>query len=152
MIYFTKTYFRDDEERQTLETALRKVASKRHGWLDFKTSSTDIGTEKRFLGFEEEKHLNFTRLRTSFERMLPKLIVSFPKSNEQGYYKIRFSFFTSIVLGWFSIALLLNFYFLISGITTFENVATVFILFIGYLLLVFLELKITTARIKRIKD
>lgn len=150
MTYFTKTYFKDDLERPEIEAALRKFASKRHTSLDFKSSSTDVGTEKCFLGLEGKKDLKFTRLRTSFERVLPKLIISFPKNNDQNYYKIRLSFLATIVFGLFSVGVLLNLAFLIAGRTSIDNFLTVLIIFSVNLFLIFLELKLTKSRIKKV--
>lgn len=147
MIYFKKTYFQNELERQKIEAALRRYALKRHTSLDFKSASTDVGTEKRFLGLEGNKNLKFTRLRTSFERVLPKLIISFPKNNDQNYYKIRLSLLTTIVFGLFSIGLLLNLVFLIAGRASFQNFSTVVIIFSAYLLLIVFELKLTNSRI-----
>jgi len=148
MMYFTKTYFNSDSEGQQMEVALRKFASKRHTSLDFQSSSTDIGTEKRFLGYEGKKDLKFTRLRTSFEKYLPKMIISLPKDTNQNYYKIRLSFLTTVVLGIFSACFVLTVALIIVGKITLGGFFAILMLYVVYLLLIYLELKLTNSRIE----
>lgn len=57
--------------------------------LDFKFKAVDIGTDKLFYGLESYKDLKFTRLHTSFEFFLPKLIVSLSKDPNANFYRIR---------------------------------------------------------------
>lgn len=148
MIYFKRFYFKNDSERQEIESALRRFAIRKHTSLDFKSAATDVGTEKRFLGLEGKADLKFTRLRTSFERWIPKLIISFPKNSDQLYYKIRLSFLTSIVFGLFSVGFGVSLLSLLAGRASIEKFSTVVIVVTGYLLLVLLEFEITKSRIR----
>ena len=95
MIYFKKVNL-NGADRQRIETAIRQFAVKRNTSLDFQSSATCIRQEKYFLGLESESNLTLTRIRTPFERLLPKLIFQFSKE-DFNKYKVRFSFVSIFV-------------------------------------------------------
>jgi hypothetical protein len=146
MIYF-KTVTVEDCSRNQLETALRKVSLKRTSSLDMVGSSTNIGTDKFFLGYEGKNSLTFTRIRASIERFLPKLIIKLSATNESSYYQIRFNIlsiavFFGVLINWF-IALIS----LLAEPTKAEGFLIITI-FVGiYFSLIFLEIKLTEARV-----
>ena len=146
MIYFIKTYFQNDEEKQRAESSLRKSALRRHTSLDLQ-SSVWIGTDKLFLGLEGSKEIKFTRIRTSFEKILPKLIINLPK--DRVYYQIRFSLLSTVVFLLMSFALVLTISSLIAGRIKVEKLLTFGIFCSFYLLLLLIELRLTKARIKK---
>ena len=96
MLYFKKIYLPLDE-KQALEKAMRKAALKRLTSLDFKSAAMDIGTDKLFLGFDGKEAVQFTRLRTSFEKYFPKIIISIPKNETDNEYKFRYSMLSLVV-------------------------------------------------------
>jgi hypothetical protein len=137
MIYF-KTVHLNFDNKASVEAAIRKNCIKRTTMLDIKSSISDIGTGKRFFGYEGKDALYFTRIRSSVEQLLPKMIVSLPKNETDSFYRIRLSIFPF---------LLYNMIFLIAGKTDASALFSILIidgLFIGLFLL---ELNITTRRI-----
>ncbi|GAB2682376.1 hypothetical protein GCM10027036_40700 [Flavihumibacter cheonanensis] len=78
----------DNIPGRIVEAAVRKFATKRHTLLDFQSSATYVGTEKYFLGLEKEKSIELTRIRSPFERLLPKLVINFDKNDGFRRYKI----------------------------------------------------------------
>jgi uncharacterized membrane protein YqaE (UPF0057 family) len=97
MLYFKKYTLHNETEKKKLEESLRRSASKRNFPLDFIPATVGLDSDKTFLGFENKKGIQFTRLRSSFERALPKLIIYLPKNVNTNYYQIRFSWTTLIV-------------------------------------------------------
>ena len=73
MFYFKKIYS-SVTDRMQLENALRKAALKKNRPLDFDISSMDMGTDKYFFGYEGKNSLQFTRIRTSFEKLFLNLL------------------------------------------------------------------------------
>ena len=97
MFYFKKIIL-PNPDKKNIETAIRKSSSKRDTLLDFKSSASYISSEKYFLGFETDTGLQITRIRTPFERFLPKLILNFRKDKEFSCYQIRYGFLSAIIL------------------------------------------------------
>jgi hypothetical protein len=91
MLYFKTVPFPNGVKQPDVEKALRSYALKRISSLDFKSSTINVGIDKLFLGLEGKNSLNFTRLRTSFESLLPKLIINLSKDPAATAYKIRLS-------------------------------------------------------------
>ncbi|SMC60800.1 hypothetical protein [Pedobacter nyackensis] len=149
MLYFKKVYFQNDQEKQQVENAFRKSASKRNHALDFLSSVSDIGPDKVFLGFERKKDITFTRIRTSFEKLLPKLIISFPKDPSINHYKFRFGLSTTIALLFFAIMFIGGIIALITANPGSKEIAVTFIICIGYPLLTLIELHFVNSRIAR---
>lgn len=73
------------------EEAIRHFSSKRQTSLDLKGSAAVPGESKYFLGLEDQDKLQITRFRFLIERLMPKLIVAFPKSDQFLRYKVRLS-------------------------------------------------------------
>lgn len=96
MVYF-KTKTIDNYETERIENAVRKFSLKRHASLDFISTATyETDNEKYFLGSENDTYLKIVRLRTPFERILPKLILRFNKKNFSEF-QIRYSLISFIV-------------------------------------------------------
>lgn len=146
MVYFLKTKI-DNYSRDTIENAIRRFSAKRHTSLDLKSSSSYISDNKYFLGLEGSSDLKITRIRTPFERILPKVIASFPKDRQFETYRIRYSILATLVFIVLSIAVIQNLYtFIIEK--EFENdfipLALVYLIFIG---LTITEIKLTKLKI-----
>jgi len=149
MLYFNKTYILDDLEKQNLEKGLRSRSLKRTKPLDFVFETYNTGSNKYFLGNDNKNDIKFTRLKTSFELLFPKIIVSFPKNKNLNYYKFRLSIVSNLVIFFLFIMLLSSFVAVVNHGNNPADLLIIAILFFGYLLLVVLELKLTRAKIKK---
>jgi len=76
---------------EVAEGAIRHFSSKRQTSLDLKGSGAVPGETKYFLGLEDKDKLQITRFRLFIGRLLPKLIVTFPKSEQFLHYSVRLS-------------------------------------------------------------
>lgn len=76
---------------EVTEKAIRHFSSKRQTSLDLKGSGTVPGETKYFLGLEDQDKLQITRFRFLIERLMPKLIVTFRKSEQFLCYRVRLS-------------------------------------------------------------
>src|SRR3954466_1528102 len=90
MIYF-KTIPLTDLDKHQVEKAIRKVASKKDTSLDFTSSGAMAGTDRLFIGSEDKNDVKFARIRYYLEDLLPKIILSFPRSDNDQFYKMRLS-------------------------------------------------------------
>ncbi len=153
MIYFKKIPFQPNLNKQQMESAFRKTAVRQRHSLDLVRSSTDVGTKMLFLGYQSKKELTFTRIRTSFEALLPKLIINLPADPAADYYKVRFSFVTTLAFGLIAFAFIIGLSSLLTGRTEAADFAVILILLLVFYLLLLLEFKITYSRIaKAIKN
>lgn len=142
MLYFKTIPFPDNVKQPEIEKALRKYALKKSS-LDFKSSAMDIGTEKIFFGLENKTSLKFTRIKTSFEFLLPKLIISLPKDEMATAYKVRLSaipFAVCILLSFSGFTIILS---LINGRTDIDAMIFILVLTILFYSLLLLELKLS---------
>src|SRR4051812_31594949 len=105
MIYF-KSVQLPGNEKQVLEKAMRKVAIKRMRSLDFTSAEHNMGSEKLFLGLDDNQNVKFTRLHTSLEKFLPKIIISFPKDETISGYQLRLGVFPTCLFVLLAIGLL----------------------------------------------
>lgn len=147
MLYFKKIHLLDDTEKQDLEKGLRSKSLKRSQMLDFVFETTNAGSDKYFLGNENKKDLKLTRIKTTFESFLPKIIISFPKEAAVQYYKFRLSVLSTIILGVLSLLLFSCFLNLVINQKNAEAFLTAMILSVVYFIFILLELKITKNRI-----
>jgi hypothetical protein len=150
MLYF-KTVHLNSNNYEAVENALRKHSWKRGSSLDFQSSASLASDDKFFLGVEDEVCLRFTRLRTPFERFLPKIILAYPKSIQDSLaYRIRLSFLPSVLFVLLTIALVLNIIFSITEMRIDTDLPKVFFLFVVFILLTFFEIYLTERRVKKI--
>lgn len=71
---------------EKIEKNVRLLSLKRHTSLDFKSATTYVAEpNKFFLGYENDRKIDLLRIITPFERLLPKIIVTFDKTNFQEY-------------------------------------------------------------------
>lgn len=147
MLYLNKVTLAEIDETK-VEAAIRKFAARRHASLDLQSSSTEIGTEKLFLGLENEKSIQVTRLRTTFERFLPKLIIRFDKAKGFSEYRIRFSLLSNLVIAIILIAIVLNIIYSLINRQVDSDIASVFVYFFLFLFLTLVELRLTKAKLK----
>lgn len=90
MFYFKKIDI-SAEDKQKLEMALRNVSSERLLRLDFEAAISEPGSTKLFLVYDGRKTVRFTRTREGLARLLPKMVVSIPRSADNNCFKIRYS-------------------------------------------------------------
>jgi len=150
MLYFKKTYLLNSSEKEVLEQGLRNRSLKRSQMLDFVFETINIGTDKYFLGNEDKKTLKFTRIKTSFESFLPKIIISFPKEITVKYYKFRLSVLSTVILAVLSLLFLTCFLDLIINQKNVETFFTAMVLLVIYFILILLEMNMTKNRILKI--
>lgn len=146
-MYFKTIPLPSDLNQPQVEASLRKAAIKETMSLDFKFKAVDIGTEKIFYGLEGKKDLKFTRLKTSFEFFLPKLIVSLSKDPLANSYRIRPGAISIAVIGLLGFALFTGMIGILKGTTDFDTFSPFLIIIVIYALLFFFELKLTTSRV-----
>lgn len=152
MFYFKKIHLLDDSEQQNMEKGLRSKSLKRSQMLDFVFETSNIGTDKHFLGNEGKKDLKLTRIKTSFESFFPKIIISFPKETAVKYYKFRLSILSTVILGVLSLLLFTSFLDVVINQKNAEAFLITTILSLIYFLFILLELKITRNRIYKITN
>ena len=93
---------------EKIENNVRLLSLRRHTHLDFKSASTYIAEpNKFFLGYENDRKIDLLRIITPFERLLPKIIVTFDKTNFQEY-KLRLKLISLIILILLTIGLVFN--------------------------------------------
>ena len=148
MIYFKKTYF-DNREKAGIEAAIRKSAIKCTSLINLETSTSDIGTDKYFFGFENKKALFFTRVRTSFERILPKVVFKLSKSEDEFFYGFRLGTITLLAFFLIGFGSIVNLAFVIAGKIPATDSLTPLLFLLILLGLIWLELKITSSKIQK---
>ncbi|WP_428225565.1 hypothetical protein [Flavobacterium sp.] len=148
MLYF-KILSINKKSSKEIEIKLRQFASKRNFSLDFSSSTTDRNELKKFLGLEDDKSLKLTRLRSSFEIFLPKIILKFDKSTGYTVCKIRLCFLSSFMFLIISISILFGIY---NSIKTnqLENDLYDSILFLAlFIILTQIEIYLSKVKIKK---
>jgi hypothetical protein len=149
MIYFRKVFFDLPVTHQQVERGLRKVAAKRLTSLDFKSSTSDFKSDKYFLGLEGRKDIKFTRVRTSLERLVPKIIISLSKNTDQNYYRLRLTWGWAFFFMLLALVLLLTIYGAIAGSVNTDGLFATFGFCIVYIGLVFWEMERTNSKVNK---
>jgi hypothetical protein len=150
MIYFKKIEFPYPGKEQT-EIALRKFAVKRTSSLDNISSSAVAGTDKIFVGFEKANDVQFARIRYLIEGYLPKVIISIPKDKGDDSLKFRLSLISTLVFLGLSGFVLLSLFLVIAANNddALEVISFFGFIYLIYLFLIFLEIRITQKGIKK---
>jgi hypothetical protein len=147
MIYFQKIELQDISQG-LVEKKIRESSFKRHSSLDLLSSSTYVNEEKHFLGIESDKFINIIRIRTPFERLLPRIIVRFDK-DDFSFYKIRLSLLSFLISIFLSTAIVLNIMYSIINGHLESDILSVFAISLIYLLLIMIEIKLTKREINK---
>lgn len=148
MFYFT-TIPVNDSPLINAEGAIRKYSLKRHIPLDFQSSSSNIREEKYFLGNENSNDLKITRIRTSFEWLFPKLIVSVPKKATFENFKVRYCLLSLIIFFYIIIVISQSIFYSINNNEFDSNILIMLALFALFIILTFIELKLTKRKINQ---
>jgi len=135
---------------EKIERNIRLFTLKRHTSLDLKSGSTYLAEpNKFFLGYENNTRIDLLRISTPFERLLPKLIVSFNKNNFNEY-RLRFKLLSMILAVILLVGLLMTIYHSIKS----KNLESDFLFIISlnliFYLLAFVEYKFVTKKIERV--
>lgn len=146
---YSKTITLGEIDGIKVENAIRKFALKRHTYLDFHSSSTNIGTDKLFLGLENESSIYVTRIRSNFEQLLPKLIIRFDKAEGFSKYRIRYSLVSNFVLAFICIALILNIIYSLINEQLESDITSIFVFLCIFLFLTSVELRLTKAKLRQ---
>lgn len=78
-MFTLKTYQLPFFNGEEIETQIRKVCSKSLVRIDLANSTSYVGSEKKFVGYETNSNLQITRIRGPIEMYFPKLIICFEK-------------------------------------------------------------------------
>jgi hypothetical protein len=148
MIYFKKVYF-DYSDKAGIEATFRKSAIKRNRLSSLEVSTSNVGTDKRFFGYENEMALHFMRIKSSVEFLLPNIIFSLPKDEASFYYAFRLSRIGTVVFFMFCVILIAELIQVFKGIAPADDVITILLLFLLFLGLVWLEFRLTSYKIKK---
>jgi len=149
MLYFKTNPFPENLTQQQVEKSLRRYALKRTSSIDFKNCTYNIGMEQLFLGRERKKDLQFTRIKTSFEVLLPKMIIKLSKNPDAKDYKIRLS---AVPLG---VAIVLcfgiaaNLILIVKGQASIDALVSISIPVLVFIGLISFELKLITNRVNK---
>jgi hypothetical protein len=131
---------------EATEEAVRHFSSKRQTSLDLKSSGAIPGETKYFMGLEDQDKLQITRFRFLIERLMPKLIVTFRKSEQFLRYSVRLSLPAFVLLLLFvSVGLYNLFDCLFRGDE--EGAVTSMVIILLIPVLTFIELFLTRRRI-----
>lgn len=133
----------------SIEDAIRRSASKRNSFIDFQSAVSDIRQAKIFIGTENENELCVTRLRTSFERLFPKYIVRFNKSEGYGTYHLRLSVFSFSFAFFLTISILSGVYESIVHEEVINDLALPLFLLFVFTVLGFFEFHLTKKALER---
>lgn len=145
-MYFKTVHFPSNLNHAQVETALRKASMKETISLDFTSKSINIGTDKIFWGLERKRNLKFTRIRTSFEFFLPKLIINLSKNPSVNFYKIRPGALSIVVAGLLFFGLFTGILGVIKGRPNIESLILFSVLIVIYIALMLFELRVTASR------
>lgn len=148
MFYFTKIII-DVSSLINAEDAIRKYSLKRHVSLDFQSSASNIKEDKYFLGNENINDLKITRIRTSFEWLFPKLIISIPKEMRVESFKVRYCLLSYIIFFYLLFVISQGIFYSINENEIDENIFTMLAFLIVFLLLTFIEIKLTKRKINQ---
>lgn len=149
-MYFKSVLFPSNLNQSQVETALRKVSMKETMSLDFNFKSVNIGTDKKFWGLEGKKDLKFTRLKTSFEFFLPKLIISLSKDPSVNNYRIRPGAVPIAIMGLLGFGTFISLIGILRGKVNIESFIPFILMIIIYASIFFFELKLTTSRLTKV--
>lgn len=135
---------------EKIERNIRLFTLKRHTSLDLKSGSTYIPEpNKFFLGHENNSRIDLLRISTPFERVLPKIIVTFNKSNFKEY-KLRLQLLSMILIVVLSAGLIMTIYHSIKSKNLESDFLFILSLNLIFYLLAFVEYKLVTKKIERV--
>ena len=147
-LYFKKINI-DEPNSDKIERNIRLFSLKRHTSLDFKSASTYVSEpNKFFLGYENNKRIDLLRITTPFEKLLPKIIVTFNKENFN-QYNLRLKSISMILFALLSIALILNLYYSIKSGKLESDFSMILFLNLIFYILAYVEFKLVNKKIKK---
>ncbi len=148
MLYFKKVNISQYTPSE-VEFCVRKESIKRTMPLDLDFSSINIGTDKSFLARGGKNGLTFTRIQTSFEKPLPKLVSKLSIEPQEAYYKIRLSTLATAVFIGFTLLWFSDLASTLLGGNPLEDFVKVSTIYMVYLALILLEYKLTISKVDK---
>lgn len=148
MFYFKKVYITNLSKTE-VESLLRKASLKRVNSLDLISANSDVGSDKLFLGNIGKSALLFTRLHSSLENFLPKVIIKLPLDTDECYYQLRLKGLSAILAFVLALGLAFSLFQASVGETDIDGLMTKLLICIIYSGLLLLEIKITSTRINK---
>ncbi len=149
MLYF-KSIVLETHDGQAVENAIRQFSAKRHTSLDLQSSASYISDHKVFLGLENDTNIRITRVRSPFERFLPKLIVRFDKADGFNCYRIRLSLLPNLMFLFLTIAIILNVIGSLTNGRLESDLPSILALYLTFVALILLEITLTKRRLSAI--
>lgn len=132
-----------------IERNIRSFSLRRHTSLDFKSASTYVSEPKKFfLGYENNNQIDLLRITSPFEKVLPKIIITFKKENFNKYY-LRLKSTSMIVFTLLTIALILNLFYSIKAGRIESDFSIVLLLNLAFYILAFVEFKLVNRKINK---
>ena len=98
---------------------------------------------KFFLGYENNKRIDLLRITTPFEKLLPKIIVTFNQ------YNLRLKVISLILFALLTIALIFNFYYSIKSGKLESDFSLIIFLNVIFYILAYVEFKLVNRKIKK---
>ncbi|KJD35346.1 hypothetical protein PW52_09575 [Tamlana sedimentorum] len=118
--------------------------------MDFKSASTFVSEPNKFLlGYENDKRIDLLRITTPFEKLLPKIIVTFNKENFN-QYNLRLKLISIIIYTLLTIALISNLFYSIKSGKLESDFSMILFLNLMFYILAFVEYKIVNRKINKV--
>jgi hypothetical protein len=147
-LYFKKINI-PELSSEKIERNIRLLSLKRHTSLDFKYVSTYINEpNKFFLGYENKNRIDLLRISSPFEKLLPKMIVTFEKNNFKSY-KLRFKLISMILIILLTTVMILNIFYSIKSGKLESDFILILFLNLTFYLLAFVEYKLVNKKIEK---
>ena len=133
-----------------IERNIRLFSLKRHTSLDFKSASIYVSEpNKFFLGYDNNNRIDLLRITTPFEKLLPKIIVTFKKDNFNEY-NLRLKSISMILFILLTIALILNLFYTIKSGKLESDFLMILLLNLTFYILAFVEFKLVNRKITKV--
>ena len=126
-----------------IEKLIREKSLRRNLLIDITNSSNYSSEEnKHFFAKESSKIISLVRIRSVFERILPRIIIVFEKYNFEKY-RLRLSILSIALFSFLLLALFINIYYISTGEKGFTDVVLLTAVLILYIIFFFLEYYLT---------
>ena len=112
-------------------------------------SRSDVGSDKLFFGYENTKGLHFTRIKSSIEFLLPKVVFVLPKDEVACYCALRLGALSTCVFCGYWLIFIVGLVQVITGNASPDGLFAILIFILIFWGLIWLELKLTATKIKK---
>ncbi len=154
MFYF-KTISIDNASPLLIEKAIQDYTIKRNSYLDFIITSFEIHDNKFFSGLETKNALLLTRMKDKTHgskfigraskqyRNIPTVIIRFKKDKGFSSYQLRLGFFSTLICGILSIAVIISSIFWLKDSFDSWGFFVLIVLYVSLLVGTYLEIDLT---------